>query len=187
MQLSEMFKSVILTAAVLTIAVISVGQNIRIMLPMKNPRIEIKKNERRLRIFDGKVLIKTYKMVIGFAPHGDKRTEGDGKTPTGKFYVFTKNPESKFYLSLGLSYPNSEAATRGLREKIISNDEYDAIIEAIEQKKMPPQKTALGGEIYIHGGGILVDWTEGCIALRNEEIKEIFDVIPVGATVFISE
>ncbi len=50
---------------------------------------------------------------------------------------------------------------------------------------MPPQKTALGGEIYIHGGGIEKDWTKGCVALRNEEMKEIFDAIPVGAKVKI--
>ncbi len=154
---------------------------------MKKPRIEIKKSERRLQLFDGEVLIKTYKMVIGFSPHGDKRTEGDGKTPTGKFYVFTKNPKSKFYLSMGLNYPNSEAAERGLREKIISNDEYDAILEAIAHKKMPPQKTALGGEIYIHGGGVRDDWTKGCIALRDEEMREIYEAIPVGAEVLISE
>ena len=177
----------ILTVTVLTIAVISVGQNTQTMLPMENPRIEIKKKLRRLKIFDGDKLIKTYKIAVGFAPNGDKRVEGDGKTPQGKFYVFTKNANSKFYLSLGLSYPNIEAATRGLQEKVISKEEYDAIIEAIGQKKMPLQKTALGGEIYIHGGGIRDDWTNGCIALRDEEIREIYDAIPVGAEVFVSE
>jgi lipoprotein-anchoring transpeptidase ErfK/SrfK len=50
---------------------------------------------------------------------------------------------------------------------------------------MPPQNTALGGEIYIHGGGTLSDWTGGCVALRDEEMKEIFDSIPVGAKVEI--
>ena len=50
---------------------------------------------------------------------------------------------------------------------------------------MPPQKTKLGGEIYIHGGGCSSDWTAGCMALKNEEMQEIFDSIPVGTSVRI--
>lgn len=157
------------------------------MPPMQNPRIVIKKKQRLLQIFDGEKLIRKYKVVLGFAPRGDKEIEGDGKTPTGKFYVFTKNPTSKFHLSLGLSYPNAKAANRGLREKIISQAEYDAIMEAIEKREMPPQKTALGGEIYIHGGGIADDWTQGCVALDDEQMTEIYEAIPVGAEVLISE
>lgn len=152
---------------------------------LENPRLVVKKKERKLEIFDGDKLVKTYAMALGFSPAGDKTVEGDGKTPEGEFYVFTKNDQSKFYLSLGLSYPNAEAARRGLREKLISKDEHDAILQAVAEKKMPPQKTALGGEIYIHGGGIAADWTEGCMALRNEEIKEIFEAIPVGTSVRI--
>lgn len=185
--MGNLLKSIFLTVFVLTIALISFGQIRQSMPPMETPRIVIKKQKRLLQIFDGENLIKEYKIALGFAPRGDKQTEGDGKTPEGKFYVFTKNAESKFYLSLGLSYPNIEAAKRGLREKVISQEEHDAIINAIEQKQMPPQKTALGGEIYIHGGGIQNDWTEGCVALRNEEIQEIYEAIPVGAEVQISE
>ncbi len=180
-------RSSILTVLILTIALASVGQVKRNMPPMENPRLVIKKKQRLLQIFDGEKLIRKYKIVLGFAPRGDKEIEGDGKTPTGKFYVFTKNSESKFHLSLGLSYPNAEAAIRGLREKIISQEEYDAIIEAIAKREMPPQKTALGGEIYIHGGGIAEDWTQGCVALENEQMTEIYEAIPIGAEVLISE
>ncbi|MGI8788923.1 MAG: L,D-transpeptidase family protein [Pyrinomonadaceae bacterium] len=152
---------------------------------MENLRIVIKKKKRRLEIFDGETLVRRYKIVLGASPAGDKRIEGDGKTPEGEFYVFTKNSRSKFYLSLGLSYPNIEAARRGLRENIISREEHDAIIKAVGEKHKPPQKTALGGEIYIHGGGTKSDWTEGCVALKNEAMKEIFDAIPIGAPVII--
>jgi murein L,D-transpeptidase YafK len=152
---------------------------------LKNPSLVVKKKERLLQVFDDGKLIKTYKIALGRAPRGDKETEGDGKTPEGEFYVFTKNDKSKFFLSLGLSYPNEEAATRGLKEKLISQAEYDEILKAIAEKRMPPQKTALGGEIYIHGGGNSKDWTEGCVALPNEEIRELFEQIPVGAGVTI--
>jgi L,D-peptidoglycan transpeptidase YkuD (ErfK/YbiS/YcfS/YnhG family) len=56
--------------------------------------------------------------------------------------------------------------------------EYDAIIEAINNDRLPPQNTALGGEIYIHGGGIDGNWTRGCIALTNEEMETLFDFRP---------
>lgn len=153
--------------------------------PLENPRLVVKKKKRQLLIYDGRKLIKTYRIALGFAPVGDKKLEGDGKTPEGKFYIFVKNLQSKFHLSLGLSYPNIEDAKRGLQNKIITQEEHDEIVAAIEGNLIPPQKTALGGEIYIHGGGTLKDWTEGCIALENEDVSEIFNAIPVGVEVEI--
>jgi murein L,D-transpeptidase YafK len=152
---------------------------------IENPRLVVKKGERKLEFFDGDKLLKTYRVVLGFAPAGDKEIEGDGKTPLGEFYVFTKNEQSRFYLSLGLSYPNTDAAARGLRENLISQAEYDAIVQAIAEKRMPPQHTRLGGEIYIHGGGTANDWTWGCVALENDLMREIFDAVPAGAKVTI--
>ena len=151
----------------------------------KNPRIIIKKSDRILQVFDGNKLIKTYTVVLGFSPKGDKEIEGDGKTPEGEFYICVKNDKSKFHLSLGLSYPNIFDAERGLKENLISRQEYDAILEAFKEKRLPPQSTRLGGEIYIHGGGTLSDWTKGCVALENEEMRELFDTIANGTKVEI--
>lgn len=150
-----------------------------------NPHLVIRKVERRVDLFDGDELIKQYKIVLGFSPIGDKETEGDGRTPEGEFYVFAKNPKSKFHLSLGLSYPGREDAERGFKEGLISWKEHDEIIAAITEKRMPLQKTRLGGEIYIHGGGTASDWTEGCVALNNDEMTELFDAVPVGTKVTI--
>ncbi len=155
-------------------------------LPLiEKPKLGVKKSKRQLLLFDDQKLIRTYPMVLGFTPRGDKEIEGDGKTPEGIFYIFAKNPNSAYYLSLGVSYPNIEDANRGLKENIITQAESEAIIKAIHAKEMPPQNTGLGGEIYIHGGGIEADWTAGCAALANEDIKELFDVIPVGTEVKI--
>lgn len=157
-------------------------------LPIQNltePRIVIKKAARKLQIFDGRKLVKTYTVVLGFSAKGDKEIEGDGRTPEGEFYVFTKNPESRFHLSLGLSYPAKDDAKRGLTTGLITKEEYVEIDKAIDEGGMPPQKTKLGGEIYIHGGGTASDWTDGCVALKNEEISEIFAIIPVGTKVKI--
>lgn len=152
---------------------------------LEKPRIVIKKADRKLEVFDGDKLIKTYQIALGFTPKGDKEVEGDGKTPEGTFYIFIKNPNSKFHLSLGISYPSKDDAERGLSKGLISKDERDDIAKAIDAKKTPLQKTALGGEIYIHGGGTLTDWTDGCIALTNQEIGELFNAIPAGTDVEI--
>jgi len=154
--------------------------------PMAAPRMIIEKAKRRLAVFDGDIVVAEFSIGLGFAPDGDKAIEGDGRTPEGDFYVFTKNPESRFFLSLGISYPSREDAERGLAECLISEEEHRAIIDANGEKRMPPQKTKLGGEIYIHGGGDKSDWTEGCVALKNNEMQALFDAIPVGTPVSIN-
>ena len=160
-------------------------KNSRPLPTLKNPLIVVKKKERKLHLYDEAKLVKTYDIGLGFAPFGDKERQGDGKTPEGEFYIFTKNPKSNYYLSLGVSYPSIDDAARGLREKIISKKEHDAIVKAINEKKTPLQNTKLGGEIYIHGGGAANDWTLGCVALANEDIKELFNGLTVGTNVKI--
>jgi len=155
------------------------------MPPIDGIHIVITKHTRTLELFDGKDLVKRYRVALGNSPKGDKAVEGDGKTPEGDFYVFTKNDQSKFYLSLGLSYPNAEDAQRGLAAKLITKAQHDAIMQAIDKKEMPPQDTPLGGDIYIHGGGTDGDWTLGCVALANDDIKELFDKAIVGMPVTI--
>jgi murein L,D-transpeptidase YafK len=179
----------LIVAVTCIVAVAQTSDRPRNEMPMlgelKDPQIIIRKKRRTLEVYDGGKLIKTFTVVLGFAPAGDKEIEGDGKTPEGEFYVFTKNAESKFHLSLGLSYPAKEDAKRGLDAGVITKSELDEIVSAIDNKTMPPQKTALGGEIYIHGGGTESDWTWGCVALKNEEIEELFTAIPVGTLVTI--
>ncbi len=148
-------------------------------------RIVIRKAARKLEIFDGRKLVKSYTMVLGLSAKGVKEVEGDGRTPEGEFYVFTKNPESRFHLSLGVSYPSKDDAKRGLAAGLITKEEYGGIVKAIDGGSMPPQKTRLGGEIYIHGGGVENDWTDGCVALKDDEIREVFAMIPVGTKVRI--
>ncbi len=149
-------------------------------------RIEINKGKRRLTAYIGGS-VSVYTVVLGFSPVGDKQLEGDGCTPEGQFYVCVKNPQSKFHLSLGISYPAPANAERALASGAIKNDEFDAILQAYVDGGMPPQKTALGGEIYIHGGGTEGDWTEGCIAMDNSEMEELFSLVEVGMPVLITK
>ncbi len=152
---------------------------------MKDPRIEIKKEARTLELFDGEKLISSYKIALGFEPTGDKEIEGDGKTPEGEFFVYVKNSKSNFYLSLGVSYPAIDDANRGLENGLISVKEYDEIIKAVNERRMPPQNTKLGGEIFIHGNGNSGDWTAGCIALPDKEMKQLFDAVPLKTPILI--
>ena len=106
---------------------------------------------------------------FGDAPMGHKRFEGDERTPEGRYTIDGRNPGSSYHLSLRVSYPN--AADKAYAES---------------QGKSP------GGDIFIHGqpngydgAPIGRDWTDGCIALSNAEIKQIWDVVPDGAEIEI--
>jgi lipoprotein-anchoring transpeptidase ErfK/SrfK len=154
-------------------------------LPLSRPRVVVEKGARRLRLYAGGELVRVRRVVLGSDPQGDKERQGDGRTPEGEFQICMKNGKSKFYLSLGLTYPNAEDAERGLRDGLISQAQHKAITRALAAGRCPPWDTALGGEIFIHGGGTSGDWTLGCVALENPEIKELFDTLPAGTPVQI--
>ncbi|MHC4258947.1 MAG: L,D-transpeptidase family protein [Planctomycetota bacterium] len=149
------------------------------------PKIVVDKSKRRLFLYSDSKIVRSYRIVLGFQPTGDKVEEGDGRTPEGRYYVCVKNPKSQYYLSLGLSYPNIQDAERGLRGGLISRQQYRRIAEAISQGRQPPWHTPLGGEIFIHGDGSKRDWTLGCIALNNDDMRELYDVVSVGTPVLI--
>src|SRR6476659_8107703 len=156
-----------------------------LQLPIEKPRIVVYKRERKLEFYSDQKLLRTYRVGLGFNPVPDKQHEGDGATPEGDFYVFVKNNKSAYYLSLGVSYPSVEDAERGLRDGLITKAQYETIVDAQRRKVGPPQYTKLGGLIYIHGNGASSDWTLGCVALENDDIKELYDAVSVGTPVTI--
>jgi murein L,D-transpeptidase YafK len=161
------------------------GQTAQLQLPIDRPRIVVYKRERKLEFYSDQKLLRTYRVGLGFNPVPDKQREGDGATPEGEFYIFVKNNRSAYYLSLGVSYPNAEDAERGFRDGLITRKQRDNILEALKNKVGPPQYTKLGGLIYIHGHGSRSDWTWGCVALENADIKELYDAVSVGTPVTI--
>jgi len=135
-------------------------------------QIVIVKSTRTMTLMrDGKVL-KPYKVALGGQPVGAKDRQGDHKTPEGRYFVDAKKNPSLFYLALHLSYPN-----------------------AADKEKARKLGVSPGGDVEIHGLGKaygwvgsahrLHDWTDGCIAVTNEEIEEIFRLVPVGTPVEI--
>jgi murein L,D-transpeptidase YafK len=159
--------------------------NVPLKLPLANPKIVVAKSRRRLMLYSDNKLVRVYRVGLGIDPVNDKIKQGDRRTPEGEFYIFTKNARSAFYLSLGLSYPNAEDAERGLRDGLITRAQYNSIVGAVRRRVAPPQNTRLGGNIYIHGNGSQSDWTWGCVALDDPNMRELFDAVPVKTPVVV--
>lgn len=139
-------------------------------------------------VFDG-TPVKTYPVALGFTPRGHKQKEGDGRTPEGSYRIVEalRDPPAARYgaRSLRLDYPGVGDAARGRKEGLIDAATEEAIRAAHGAGRMPPQETALGGSIRIHGGGAGEDWTLGCIALRDEDVAELFEHVRVGTPVTV--
>ena len=153
--------------------------------PVDSAHVVITKTRRELVLYSAGSEVCKYRIGLGLRPAGDKMREGDGCTPEGEFYVCNHNTESKYKLSLGLSYPSAEDAARGLAAGLITQEQCDAIVRANAARGIPPWDTPLGGEICIHGGGARRDWTKGCIALDDADICELFELVPDGTPVTI--
>ncbi len=105
-------------------------------------------------------------------PLGHKKREGDRKTPEG-WYDTSDKPWSSYKGAIAVHYPNTEDANAGFGEGAITAQQRDAIRIATEKGSLPPQNTALGGAILIHGGGASADWTLGCIALEDLDLTTL--------------
>ena len=159
--------------------------------------IEISKSDRILEVKQNKKTVKKYDIAHGRGGKGVKIRSGDNKTPTGTYRAIDFKTNSKFHFFIQLNYPNPLDAWRGYRNDIISGAEFKQIIQAYNRKSLPPQTTGLGGHIGIHGIGLMTaeksriheahNWTEGCIAVRNEEINELRKFITLGTKVVIRE
>ena len=167
-------------------------------MPLKDANIVIDKSQRRLELYSGDTLIKTYRVALGDNPVGHKQRQGDSRTPEGHFYICTRNAkDSAFHIFLGLSYPGVPDAKRAVDSKQITWREYQIINQRLASRGRPPWETNLGGWVGIHGGSDDAfarnrrsqrgknDWTAGCIALTNREIAEIHAATVLGTPVEI--
>ena len=150
-----------------------------------SPRIVVHKARRQLLLYSGETLLKTYRIGLGQRPVPPKERQGDLATPEGRYLVCRKNPRSEFTLSLGLTYPNEADADRGLAAGLVTKEQHQRIVAAARAGTCPPWDTPLGGEIFIHGSGSSTDWTWGCVALDDDDVRELYPRIPVGTPVVI--
>ena len=129
-------------------------------------RVVVMKGERQMYLLHQDAVLKAYRVDLGFAPQGDKKVRGDGRTPEGSYLIDRRNPNSLYHLSIGVSYPN-----------------VDDMMEARSLAADP------GGDIFIHGHGTKrrqqTDWTAGCIAITNKEIEDVYAMVRDGTPIDI--
>ncbi len=152
--------------------------------------INILKKQRCLQLIYGNQIVLSCGIGLGPVPEKPKTREGDGKTPEGRYTVCTRNERSKYTLFLGLNYPSVLDAQQAFRQSIITQEQLKAICHAHVNGLRPPWDTPLGGQIGIHGGGVeedgvLSDNTAGCIALRDDDIKLLWNYAETGTPVII--
>lgn len=134
--------------------------------------IVVEKGKRTLTLFSAGLAVRTYKVALGLQPLGDKVKKGDNRTPEGTYFIDFKNPQSKYYKALHISYP-----------------------DAAHQERARELGVPAGGDVMIHGlpdrfksygeSQADNDWTEGCIALSDQQMDEIWRDVPVGTPILI--
>lgn len=135
-------------------------------------KLIVNKTARSLHVYSGGQLLKTYRIALGRNPKGHKTQEGDGRTPEGNYVIDWRKPDSVFHRALHISYPNAE-----------------------DRKRARTLGVSPGGAIMIHGlpkgmaalgaGHARRDWTEGCVAVTNPEIEELWRIVPNGTRIEI--
>jgi murein L,D-transpeptidase YafK len=156
-------------------------------------RVFIDTESDSLQVMNGDRVIKTYENIaIGRYGKTYFKVRGDNKTPLGKFRVGWTNKKTRYHRFLGLTYPDLPAADRALVDGRIDESQWQAIRRASMAGEVPSQKTPLGGMIGIHGIGAGdrgvhrdFNWTNGCVALTNEEIDELLQWVKIGTPVEI--
>ena len=174
----------------------AMARRLNLALPLPKARLEIYKSLRRLDVYSGQVLLKSYHVALGSQPLGAKQRQGDGRTPEGSFRICRRDARtSDFHIFLGLSYPEVPDAERGVRNHQITPREAQVIRSQLAARGAPLWRTNLGGWIGIHGGSDAAfaqktkrqrgsnDWTAGCIALTDGEIEEIYAMTAMGTPV----
>ena len=134
-------------------------------------QIVVNKGERTMHLLSGRTVLKSYGIGLGYQPQGHKLFEGDGRTPEGMYFISHQNPNSRYHLSLGISYPNPQDVSF-----------------ALAQGKHP------GNDIFIHGQGpegralapLKRDWTAGCIAVTDAEMEDIYAMVRDGTPILIN-
>ena len=135
-------------------------------------KILIEKDRRRLTLLSEGEVIKTYKIALGANPVGPKERQGDNKTPEGSYIIDSRNSKSDFHLSLHISYPNEKDRIRA--KELGASPGGDIMIHGIKN-----------GFAWVGASHSNIDWTNGCIAVTNDEMEEIFKLVPNGTIVEI--
>ena len=148
------------------------GAAAQVALDKDVDRITVDKTRHTMSVYRGGMLLKTYPVALGRGGPGPKSVQGDSKVPEGTYRIIGRNPNSAYHLSLRIGYPTDEQRSA-------------AVARGVDP----------GGDIMIHGlpngrgdwgtAHRLIDWTDGCIAVTNDEIEELWDHVPDGTPINI--
>lgn len=146
-----------------------------------------------LTVFDDDHKVRQFgRVAIGRSGTSTVRKRGDNTTPLGEFRIHRINNESRFHIFLGLDFPDFEHTRRAYAKGNLTIDQFLLVTDSLRRNQVPPQTTAMGGHIGIHGLGngnadvhAVSDWTQGCIALTNEQIEEFAELVGIGTRVVV--
>lgn len=143
----------------------SASDSSAIPAPLLADRVIVRKSERQMYLMHGSAILRTYRVALGLNPVGPKEQEGDSRTPEGHYQLTRRNPHSEYFLSIQVSYPNDKDLQRAKRNRLTP-----------------------GGSIMIHGLPNDLrrepsyyeqrDWTDGCIAVSDSDMLEIWLMTP---------
>lgn len=139
---------------------------------LRADRVVVYKSERKLVLLSQGQEIRSYKVALGGEPVGPKTRQGDHRTPEGIYTLNSRNPNSQFYRAFHISYP--EPKDIATAKKLGVSPGGDIMLHGL------PKKYSWVGKAHT-----LHDWTDGCIAVTNEEMDELWKVVPVGTTIEI--
>lgn len=129
--------------------------------------VVVRKSARQVHLLHHRQTLRSYPVQLGFAPEGHKTQEGDGRTPEGLYLIDRRNPDSRYHLSIGVSYPNPQ-----------------------DRAQAQARGVSPGGDIFIHGTPALYrgrsDWTAGCVAVSDRHIEEIYAMVRTGTPILIT-
>lgn len=133
---------------------------------LRADRIVVNKGRREMLLLRGSSILRSYRVLLGREPVGHKEREGDGRTPEGRYLIDRRNPKSRYHLSLHISYPNER-----------------------DRERAASLGVDPGGDIMIHGQNDGMprenDWTQGCIAVTDGEMDEIWGLVAEGTPIEI--
>ena len=135
-------------------------------------RVVVYKHERKMVLLSQGKELKTYRVALGGEPVGPKTRHGDHRTPEGSYVLDSRNPNSQFYKAFHISYPNANDVVAA--KKLGVSPGGDIMLHGL------PKKYAWVGKAHT-----LHDWTDGCIAVTNEEMDEIWKLVSVGTPIEI--
>lgn len=161
---------------------------------LSNVWIKANKSQGKMYVYRGTELLKSFPADFGTNMQDTVKTQRGSVedkrhwiTPEGRFYIVEKNDQSAFYKAFLLSYPRPEDAERGYRKGLVTAQQVRIIQQAHDRFQRPPMNTPLGGMIEIHGkgSGKRLNWTQGCIAIRDFYMDELWEYVQVGTPVLV--